>query len=158
MSSNSNRALVGAPTSFTRMLNGQQASTVRIGNTVRCTYPYQEQVESWVGNTTEAEVLIAEASEQDCVRIVLANGAFFECTATTLVPTQANGYVQAGELMGNAVAVSTRTQLWQANVFFGWAAVTDVIPMGSMPINYIYVNERDFWISGNGLQFMLIHG
>jgi hypothetical protein len=140
------------------MPNGQRASSIRIGHTTRITYPYQEQEETWIGNTAEAEILIAEGGDQDCVRIELANGAFIECTATALLPTELNGYVAAADLMGNRLAVATRAQLWQATVRFAWNSVTRVIAMGSLPIMYTYVNERDFWISGNGTQFVLMHG
>lgn len=141
---------IGAPTSFTYMPNGQSASTIRIGDYLRITYPS--------GQTTDAEVLIANAGEQLCVHVELANGSYFECSATALIPTQANGYVMAQNLTGNVVPVATRSQLTQAQVTPFWTGVAAVFPMGLMPVMYAYVNERDFWISGDNRCFVLMHG
>lgn len=150
MSCTGNQPLVGAPTSFTYLPNGQCASTIRIGNLIRITYPS--------GQTTDAEVLIAYASEQNCVRVELASGAFFECSATALIPTQANGYVMAQDLAGQDIRTATRAMLTRAAVPARWTSVTSVTTMGLMPVMYTYVNERDFWISGDNRSFVLIHG
>ena len=150
MSCTGTQPLVGAPTSFTYLPNGQNASTVRIGDRIRITYPS--------GQTTDAEVLIAYADEQPCVHVELVNGTYFECSATALIPTQSNGYVMAQNLTGNAVPVAMRVQLTQAQVTPFWTAVAGVFAMGPMPIMYTYVNERDFWISGDNHCFVLMHG
>lgn len=149
---------VGAPTSFTYLPNGQTTSTTRIGDYTRITDPYQEQLVTWVDNTTNAEVLIAEAGTQDCVHVELADKTWFECSKVARIPTQSGEYILAKDLLGHAIPTATQSQLSRTHVPFTWTAVVSVTPIGPMPVMYTYVNERDFWISGDGAHFVLMRG
>lgn len=141
------------PTAYTYLANGQTASTARVGDFTRITDPYAP-VE---GNTVDGEVIVAEAHEAPCVRCELANGGWFECSTTAPIPTRDNGYVNAVDLVGQWVPTCTRSQLRQASIPFAWTEVTRVAALGMMPVMLIFVNHRNFWISGDNEIFVLHH-
>lgn len=147
------------PTAFSILSNGQQASTFRIGDKTRVTNPYVMTP----GNTVDGEILIAEARESECVHVLLANGAWFECSVSAPIPTREAGHVRADSLRPDdpsivyTIPCATRNQLRSDSIPFAWVEVISVAPLGKMPVMLMYVNDRDFWISGDGEYFVLHH-
>ena len=134
------------------MTDGRRAGDYEVDDTLLVTDPFNT-----LFNSQRSKVMDAWTTTVPGVRIITALGAVLDCSTTAPIPVQGGTYVEAVDLEGHYIPTARLDDINEPHSDFMWDKVVEVRPIGDLKVRGMYVLDRCFWASKDGVRYILHH-